>query len=61
MCQHKQTKNSSLVSVQLGMQSRFGVTFSFIQINITSSVRLNTGLILESRFTKKSMTNVGQA
>jgi len=43
------------------MQSRFGVTFSFIHINITSSVWLNTGLILESRFTKKCMTNVGQA
>ena len=59
MCQHNCiSRERTVVSVELGMQSRFGVTFSFIQINITSSVWLNTGLILESRFKKKGMTNV---
>jgi len=46
-------RQRTVISVEMGMQSRFSVTFSFIQINITSSVRLNSGLILESRFTKK--------
>ena len=52
------SRQRTVVSVELGMQSRFGVTFSFIQINITRSVG---GPDIRVPIYEKNMTNVGHA